>query len=238
MCLEANVEGTRQLVRAVERHAPDALVVAVSSSNVYGSENRPATEDDSCSPETVYGLSKLMSERVLFESAATSGLNFVILRPAMVFGPGAPGNFARLIRLVDFPVFPQFGTISPLKSLAPVECVVDVMLAVGASQEIRSGEIFNVGGGEALTLREIAQCIARARGKRLATLRLPVYPISVASRALESVLSRVWPSAPSLPQLLKTFTSDAVINDGKVTRALGVRYGSIRDAIRDAAIRR
>lgn len=81
----ANHEGTRNLVAAVQEHAPDARFVMSSTGNVYDADApRPALETDECSPKSAYGASKLAAEQLLRDS----GLTWAVLRLPFVYGEG------------------------------------------------------------------------------------------------------------------------------------------------------
>ena len=82
---QANLEGTRNLIEAVEAHAPAARIVMVSTSNVYDADaSRPSREDDPATPTAAYPASKLAAETLLRES----GLTWSILRLPFVYGDG------------------------------------------------------------------------------------------------------------------------------------------------------
>ena len=82
---KANLDGTRNLIGAVEAHAPTARFVLASTSNVYDADaSRPSREDDACSPTAAYPASKLAAEALLRDSA----LNWSILRFPFVYGDG------------------------------------------------------------------------------------------------------------------------------------------------------
>lgn len=79
----ANLDGTRNLIRAAEAHAPEARFVLASTINVYDADaSRPGREDDACSPTAAYPASKLAAEALLRDSA----LNWSILRFPFVYG--------------------------------------------------------------------------------------------------------------------------------------------------------
>lgn len=81
----ANVEGMRNIVDAMRRAAPDALLVFCSSLAAAGPapKRRPLNETDEPSPVSAYGRSKLTAERIVVES----GLQYLIVRPPAVYGP-------------------------------------------------------------------------------------------------------------------------------------------------------
>ncbi|MBD8059094.1 NAD(P)-dependent oxidoreductase [Cellulomonas sp. JH27-2] len=81
----ANHDGTRHLVEAVAAYAPDARFVMASTGQVYdATADRPAREDDDCSPAHAYPASKIAAEKLVRES----GLTWAILRLPFVYGDG------------------------------------------------------------------------------------------------------------------------------------------------------
>jgi UDP-glucose 4-epimerase len=93
----ANLDGTRNLVEAVNRYAPRARFVIASTGNVYNANaTRPALETDACSPTAAYPASKVAAEQVLRDS----GLTWSILRLPFVYGDG-DGHLASLAALAE-----------------------------------------------------------------------------------------------------------------------------------------
>jgi nucleoside-diphosphate-sugar epimerase len=80
-----NVEGTRNIVAALQRAAPDALLIFCSSLSAAGPSRflRPVNETDSPAPISAYGRSKLAAEEIV----SSSGLQHAIIRPPAVYGP-------------------------------------------------------------------------------------------------------------------------------------------------------
>ena len=87
-----NVEGTKCLAKAAAGGV--RRFVFLSSISVYGesTSERPLTETGAPSPKNPYGISKRKAEQALAECAARTGLEVVILRPPLVYGPGAKGS--------------------------------------------------------------------------------------------------------------------------------------------------
>ena len=108
-----NVEGTRLLARAAAR-AGVRRFVFLSSVKVNGERTgaTPFTEDDPPAPEDAYGISKWEAEQALGEVAAADGLETVILRSPLVYGPGVRANFLALLKLCDSAVPLPFGGIT------------------------------------------------------------------------------------------------------------------------------
>ena len=99
---ETNVRGTEVLARTAADAGVTRLVF-LSSAAVYGPRagGQAVDEASALRPDTPYGQSKLAAEEALRIISAETGLATVALRPPLVYGPGAPGNFRTLVRLVS-----------------------------------------------------------------------------------------------------------------------------------------
>src|SRR3954453_54594 len=96
----ANLDGTRNLIAAVQEHAPGARLIMSSTGNLYNADaTRPALETDEVSPTAAYPASKVAAEQLLRDS----GLTWAVLRLPFVYGEG-DGHLASLRVLA-----PQFG---------------------------------------------------------------------------------------------------------------------------------
>jgi len=99
--LKVNVTGTKQLARA----AVEARVkrfIFLSTVKVNGKENvRPYREIDPPAPLDYYAISKLQAEQLLKKIATASGMELIILRPPLVYGPGVKANFLQLLKIVN-----------------------------------------------------------------------------------------------------------------------------------------
>ena len=210
-CWEVNEGGTAALVKAIEEEAPDAFLIFVSTANVYAPSDAPIRESDRLRPSNPYGESKLAAERIVFDGRVSA----TVLRPAMVFGPGAPGNLPKLIALVRRRVKLLFGGGANRKSLVPVEEVVDAILAVANDRELAKGRAFNV-AGQTFTMKEINELIAEALGKKPVTVNVP--------RKIGTALGRMG----------ETYTSSTEL-DGSALRALPsfTPRGDARERLRE-----
>lgn len=95
-----NTEGTLRLAEQAAAAGVKRLVF-LSTIGIHGAgQHRPYQEDDAPAPHSPYAQSKLDAERGLLALAARTGLEVVLIRPPLVYGPDAPGNFARLAAIV------------------------------------------------------------------------------------------------------------------------------------------
>ena len=126
-----NVLGTLQLAR----QAADAGVrrfVFISSVKVNGEGTpvaRPYTADDLPAAVDAYGISKLEAEQGLLALAASTGLEVVIIRPVLVYGPGVRANFLKMMQWLDRGLPLPLGAINNRRSLVGVDNLVSLILA-------------------------------------------------------------------------------------------------------------
>jgi nucleoside-diphosphate-sugar epimerase len=168
-----NVYGTINLARqAIE--AGVKRFVLISSIGVNGAEttDRAFSADDVVSPQTPYAISKWEVEQELMKLAKTSGLEVVIIRPPLIYGQGAPGNFAQLLRAVKLRLPLPFGRLQNLRSFVALDNVVDLINRC-IDHPRAANQIFLVSDGEDLSTAEFIQRIAKALGKPIL-----LFPIS------------------------------------------------------------
>jgi nucleoside-diphosphate-sugar epimerase len=99
--LAVNVGITQTLLKACRSQAVPRLVYLSSIKAVGEGAEGPYTEDSLCRPEDAYGTTKRCAEELLLEQRNTAGVETVILRPPLIYGPGVKGNFLRLLRAVE-----------------------------------------------------------------------------------------------------------------------------------------
>jgi nucleoside-diphosphate-sugar epimerase len=167
-----NVEGTLNLARqAVE--AGVRRFIFISSIGVNGSRSvSPFTETDTPHPVEPYAISKFEAEQGLRQIAESSGMEVVIIRPPLVYGPNAPGNFGRLIRLVHKGIPLPLGAIHNKRSLVALDNLVDLIMTC-LSHPAAANQTFLAGDGEDLSTTDLLRRIGNALGK---SVRL--FPIS------------------------------------------------------------
>lgn len=179
-----NLRTTAALVE-VCRAQGVARLVFMSSVGVHGQRtvDTPFTERDAPAPEEAYGRSKLACEQGV---AAAAGLDHVIVRPPLVYGAGAPGNFARLALAVarGWPL--PLGAIRNRRSFVAVDNLVD-FLALCATHPAARHQTFLVADGEDLSTPQWITRMAAAAGRRSPRL-LPVPPACL--RAAGTLLGR------------------------------------------------
>lgn len=169
-----NVEGTLQLAcRAVR--AGVRRFVFVSSIKVNGeatAPGRPFRADDAPAPADAYGQSKLEAEQGLQRIAAETGMQFTIVRPPLVYGPGVKANFLDLMRALHRGVPLPLGAIHNRRTLIALDNLTD-LLATCVIHPAAANAVFLAGDGEDLSTTELARRLAAALGVRARLLPVP-----------------------------------------------------------------
>jgi nucleoside-diphosphate-sugar epimerase len=160
-----NVEGTMNLVRLAAK-AGVRRFVFVSSIGVNGSRTHgvPFAADSPAQPTDSYAISKFEAEQALMTFAVAHGIEFVIVRPTLVYGPDAPGNFAALLKLSAMGLPLPFASFKAKRSLLAVWNLVD-LLALCSWHPAAANRIFIAADAQQLTLAEILMNIGEGMGK-------------------------------------------------------------------------
>jgi dihydroflavonol-4-reductase len=213
-----NAEGTQAVIEAAAE-AGVRRVVHFSSAGVLGHlrENRPADEDHPLNPRDAYDRTKLEGERIAAE-AARRGRDVVIVRPGWAYGPGDRRTF-KLIRAIARRRFLLVGKGRTLQTPVFVDDLVEGALL--CAEKGRSGEVYHLAGGEALTVREIAAAIAAAAGVGIPRVRLPLPPVRFAAAVLGGAFRVVGKEAPLNPSRLAFFVHPKPLGISKARRELG-----------------
>lgn len=164
---EVNVEGTRQLAIQAA-NAGIKRFVYVSSIKVNGEKttDKPFNESDPVDPQDAYGVSKYEAELALHEVAANTGLEIVIIRPPLIYGPGVKGNFLHLIRVIKTGLPLPFASINNLRSLLYVGNLVDAMILC-ATHPNAAGKTYLISDGNDISTPGLIKMMAEILGYKV-----------------------------------------------------------------------
>lgn len=171
---EVNTEGTLKLARQAAALGVRRFIY-LSSAKVHGEETqagRPLTEEDRPAPLDPYGISKLEAEQGLRALAAETGLEVVIIRPPLVYGPGVQANFLSMMRWLDRGVLLPLGGIHNRRSLVALDNLVDLIITC-IDHPAAANQVFLVSDGEDLSTTELLRRTAAALGKPARLLPVP-----------------------------------------------------------------
>jgi nucleoside-diphosphate-sugar epimerase len=136
--------------------------IFLSSAKVHGEDSGGGTyaEEDAPDPEDSYGRSKLQAEQALTETGARNGMELVIIRPPLVYGPGVKANFLRLLGWIDSGLPLPFASVRNRRSLIYLGNLVDAIARCAEHPAARGP--FLVSDEETVSTPELVSRIARA----------------------------------------------------------------------------
>ena len=176
-----NVAGTERLARSAAASGVRRLVF-LSSVKVNGESTgeRPFSEDDPPRPEDAYGVSKRGAEEALARVAAETGLETVVLRPPLVYGPGVKANFLRLMDYVARGMPLPLGTVVNRRSMIYAGNLAHaIVTALDAPQA--AGRTYLVSDGEDVSTPELVHMLAHALGVKPRLLPVPLAALGIAA---------------------------------------------------------
>ena len=135
--------------------------------------DRPLREDDPPLPEDFYGISKLEAENGLFDLSLKTGMDLVVIRPPLVYGPGVKGNFLSLIDAVSKGVPLPLSGIKNKRSMVSVFNLVD-FVAHAIKHEKAGGETFFVSDNHDISTPELVRSISKLLGKPARLFPIPL----------------------------------------------------------------
>ena len=149
-CFSVNVPGTANLVNQSIEAGVKHFIFVSSIGAMATLSDRPLDENSPCHPETHYGKSKLQAEKALIDLADGSDMTWTILRPTLVYGPGNPGNMARLTHLIKLGLPLPLGSLRNRRNFLYVGNLVDAIVTCLTHPKARN-QTFIVSDGEELS---------------------------------------------------------------------------------------
>lgn len=222
---EVNVEGTLTLARQALKLGVRRFVF-ISSIGANGAETvagHPFSESSSPQPRQAYARSKLEAELGLQKMLAGQSMEWVIVRPPLVYAGNAPGNFARLMGLVSKRIPLPLGGVNNARSMIALQNLVS-FLALSIQHPAAANEVFVIADAEDVSTSQLVELLAQGMNHRATQLPVP-------AKALRWVLSAL--GREGLGQQL---CSSLQVDASKARTLLGWQPEvSTRDALRDSA---
>ena len=172
---KVNVEGTLNLARqATEQNVK--RFIFISSIKVHGESTvlgKSFAADDRVDPADAYGISKWEAEVGLHKLAKETGMDVVVIRPPLIYGPGVKGNFNRLMRWVNSGLPLPLGAIPNKRSLVALDNLVDLIVTC-IEHPAAANKTFLAGDDEDLSTTGLLQRLGVALGKPARLIPFPV----------------------------------------------------------------
>lgn len=178
-----NTDATLNLARQAAQIGVRRFVF-ISTIKVNGEgRDAPYRETDAPAPEDAYAISKWEAEQGLLRIAEETGLEVVILRPPLVYGPGVKANFLRLMRTVERGWPLPLGAIRNKRSLLYLGNFVDA-IRVCVEHPAAAGQTFLLDDGQAVSTPVLIHAVARAMDRPARLISVPVGVLQLAGALL------------------------------------------------------
>ena len=206
-----NTEGTRRLAAAAAAAGVRRFVFLSSVKAVTDSgQDAPLRDDTPATPTDPYGRSKLEAEQALAALAARTGLEVVVFRPPLIYGPGVKANFESLLRICARGTRLPFGGIENRRSMLFVGNLAHA-IATALIHEAAPGRTFLIHDGKALSTAELIERLGRALGTPARLITIPPFLLAVAARL------------PILSRIVQRVAGSLHVDDLSLRRELGWR---------------
>lgn len=170
---KVNVEGTLTLAeQAIE--AGVKRFIFLSSIGVNGSctLDQPFSESSLPAPHAMYAVSKWEAEQGLKSLCVNTSMDLVVIRPPLVYGANAPGNFKRLLKLVSSGVPLPLAGIKNVRTMVALENLVDFIM-ICAEHPLAANELFLISDGQPVSTPQIIKALASGMKSRAPLFAVP-----------------------------------------------------------------
>ena len=150
--------------------------VFISSIKVLGDNTeigQPFTIADSPNPKDDYGISKAEAEIGLMRLCRNSNMEFVIIRPPLVYGAGVKGNFEKLLQLISMRIPLPLGSVNNKRSMVSIGNLVD-LICVCTKHAKAKNQIFLVSDDFDLSFPELVYELSKASGYKCRLIKFPL----------------------------------------------------------------
>ncbi|MBM3435327.1 MAG: NAD-dependent epimerase/dehydratase family protein [Bacteroidetes bacterium] len=179
---EVNVSGTENLIKEIKHKELVKRFIYISSVSVYNQDlNKNIDELTACNPVSDYGYSKYEAEKIIQKSLKETETDWCILRPALVYGSGNPGNMERLQRLISLGLPLPFSMIENKRSFIFVGNLVDA-ISKCIIHPLASRRVYLISDGFDVSTKDLINKIGEVIGKRVVLLPVPISILKLIGR--------------------------------------------------------
>ena len=214
-----NVDGTR-IVAEEGLKAGARKLIYCSTQGVHGHiENPPGDENSPIAPADYYQQTKFEGELEL-KILDGSSLEYTILRPTAIYGPGDPGRFQIIYRRAKKGFFPMFGKGQTYYHPVYVDNLMDAfVLAMEPGKG--AGEAYIIGDAEYFHIQDLVRHVGKAIGVDVKVQHYPIWPLIVAGHVCEKVCRPLGIEPPIFPRRVDWFRQVRAFRIDKARRDLG-----------------
>ncbi|HMO50789.1 MAG TPA: NAD-dependent epimerase/dehydratase family protein [Kiritimatiellia bacterium] len=215
-----HVKSTQIIAEEALKQPGFKRLVHVSTFGVHGHVvNPPGTEESPYAPGDDYQKTKLEAELWLREFAAKHDLNYTIMRPAAIYGPG-DRRLLKLFKMATRPFFPLLGRGRCMYHLVHVDDLTNCFL-IAATHPAARGEAIICGGTEPIPVAEIARIVSEHLGVTTRVIRLPIGPFFLLADVCEALCKPLKIEPPIYRRRVAFYSKDRDFDVSKMRRVLG-----------------
>jgi len=216
---EVNVEGTRVVVEESLR-AKVRKFLYCSTQGVHGHiETPPGDENSLIAPADYYQQTKYEGELVVRE-LADHKMEYVIVRPTAIYGPGDPERFVMIYKRAKKGRFPMFGHGTTFYHPLYIDNLVDAFL-LAMKPGVGAGEAYIIGDEQYFTLEELVKRVGHAIDINVSIPRFPILPLIIAGHICEKICKPFGINPPIFPRRVDWFRQVRAFKIDKARQELG-----------------
>jgi len=218
---KVNVVGTERLARMAVKAGVKRFIF-VSSVKVNGEGGACAyTENDPPAPQDAYAISKREAEDLLASISAETGIETLILRLPLVYGPGVKANFSSLIKTIKAGLPLPFKGVNNRRSFIYLGNLVDAII-ISITHPLAAGQTFMVSDGQDISTAELIKLIALAMNKKPVLFFLHPFIL----KALCNIIGK--------GEEMEKLTGTLIVDSSKIRKLLGWKPPfSLEEGIRE-----
>lgn len=216
---DVNVNGTRYVMEAAKKHKVKRVVYC-STQGVHGHvENPPGDENSPIAPADYYQQTKYEGELVVQEFTK-KGINWTILRPTAMYGPGDPERFFMIFKRVKKGVFPMFGNGHTYYHPLYIDNLVDAFILT-LDLDKGKGGTYLIADEKYVSINELVSKVAEAMEMPVKIPHYPLLPLIIAGHICEKICKPFSISPPIFPRRVDWFRQTRAFKNDKAERELG-----------------
>ncbi len=220
-----HLHSTQLLAKAVAGKPKFKRFVQISTVGVHGNiDAERADENYRFQPGDGYQRTKLEGELWLKDFATENQIPFTIIRPTPIFGPG-DRRLLKFFRMINKGYLPMLGRGKGVYHLIHVDDLTEIMLLAGHSPAALS-EVFIAANDDPIRIEDMGKVIAKALGKKLRIIRLPITPFFWAADICKAICMPFGIQPPIYRRRVAFYTKDRKFDISKLNNVLGyqLRY--------------
>ncbi len=214
---------TTQILASAAAAAGVKRFILVSTIKIYGEQTQPGQKFDEASPpapQDPYSVSKYEAEVVLRRISLQTGLESVVIRPPLVYGPGVRGNMKKLVEMIRDNYIVPVPSADNLRSLISVGNITDAICACMESPAA-SNQTFVVSDGEDVSTRNLVGLIRKSMGRKNVILPLPKILFTVVGKTGDWAQKMTGKPIPFNTVSVTKIQSSLQVDSGKIRATVG-----------------